>query len=135
MLKFTAMKSASRAPGARLLAAIETVGNALPQPATLFALLALGVVVLSAVLAAAGLEAPHPRDGAAVRACVPVIMARWNLARLTAYVNPRNLGSIGVLEAAGFVREGLVRARAVRDGEVHDHLMYGLVDASRLPRR
>ncbi len=72
---------------------------------------------------------------AAVRACVPVIMARWNLARLTAYVNPRNLGSIGVLEAAGFVREGLVRARAVRDGEVHDHLMYGLVDASRLPRR
>ena len=25
--------------------------------------------------------------------------------------------------------------RALRDGEAHDHLMFGLVDASRLPRR
>ena len=73
--------------------------------------------------------------GAAVRVFVPWIMARWNLARLTVYVNPRNVGSVRVVEAAGFVREGLVRARALRDGEAHDHLMFGLVDASRLPRR
>jgi len=72
---------------------------------------------------------------AAVRVVVPFALARWKLARLTAYVNPRNVGSIQVLEGAGFVREGLVRARAIRDGEVHDHLMYGLVDASRLPAR
>ena len=62
-------------------------------------------------------------------------MARWNLARITAYVNPRNTGSVRVLEGAGFVREGLVRARAVRNGEVHDHLMSGLVDPTRLPGR
>ena len=30
------------------------------------------------------------------------------------------------------VREGLVRARALRDGEAHDHVMYGLVDMQRL---
>jgi RimJ/RimL family protein N-acetyltransferase len=80
----------------------------------------------------------HWRRGivaAAVRVVVPFAMARWNLARITAYVNPRNIGSVRVLEGAGFVREGLVRARAVRDGEVHDHLMYGLVDPARLPGR
>lgn len=72
--------------------------------------------------------------GAAVQVFVPWIMARWNLARLTVYVNPRNVGSVRVVEAAGFVREGLVRARAVRNGEAHDHLMFGLVDPRRLPR-
>jgi RimJ/RimL family protein N-acetyltransferase len=70
---------------------------------------------------------------AAVAAFVPFAMARWRLARLTAYVHPRNVGSIHVLEGAGFVREGLVRARAIRDGVVHDHLAYGLVDPRRLP--
>jgi [ribosomal protein S5]-alanine N-acetyltransferase len=69
---------------------------------------------------------------AAVAVFVPFAMARWNLARLTSYANPRNVGSIHVLEGAGFVREGLLRARAIRGGEVHDHLVYGLVDAARL---
>ena len=69
---------------------------------------------------------------AAVAAFVPFAMHRWNLARLTAYANPRNHGSVHVLEGAGFVREGLIRARAIRDGVVHDHVAYGLVDASRL---
>ena len=66
---------------------------------------------------------------------VPFAVTRWNLARLTAYANPRNVGSVHVLEGAGFVREGLMRARAVRDGEVHDHLVYGRVEPSRLPGR
>jgi aminobenzoyl-glutamate transport protein len=48
---------------ARLLAVIETVGNALPHPATLFATLALLVVVLSGVAAWAGLSAVHPGTG------------------------------------------------------------------------
>lgn len=69
---------------------------------------------------------------AAVAVFVPFAMQRWNLARLAAYANPRNLGSIHVLEGAGFVREGLMRARAIRDGMVHDHLVYGLIDASKL---
>ena len=72
---------------------------------------------------------------AAVAVFVPFAVTRWNLARLTAYANPRNVGSVHVLEGAGFVREGLMRARAVRDGEVHDHLVYGRVEPSRLPRR
>lgn len=77
----------------------------------------------------------HWRRGivaAAVAVFVPFAMARWNLARLTAYANPRNLGSIHVLEGAGFAREGRMRARAIRDGIVHDHVAYGLVDAARL---
>jgi RimJ/RimL family protein N-acetyltransferase len=80
----------------------------------------------------------HWRRGivaAAVRVVVPFAMARFGLARLTAYANPRNVGSVRVLEGAGFVREGLVRARAIRAGEVHDHLLFGLVDPRRLPSR
>lgn len=71
--------------------------------------------------------------GAAVRVAVPFVMARYGLARLTSYANPRNLGSIHVLEGAGFVREGLIRARAIRDGVAHDHVAFGLVDPARLP--
>lgn len=63
----------------------------------------------------------------------PFVMARYGLARLTSYANPRNLGSIHVLEGAGFVREGLIRARAIRDGVAHDHVAFGLVDPARLP--
>ena len=70
---------------------------------------------------------------AAVAVFVPFAMARWNLARLTSYANPRNAGSVHLLENAGFVREGLIRARAIRDGIVHDHLVFGLVDPRRLP--
>jgi ribosomal-protein-alanine N-acetyltransferase len=69
---------------------------------------------------------------AAVRAVVPFAMARWDLARLTAYASARNVGSVRVLEGAGFVREGLVRARAFRDGHAYDHVMFGLVDIPKL---
>lgn len=72
--------------------------------------------------------------GAAVRVAVPFAMARWNLARLTAYADVRNVGSIRVLEGAGFIREGVVRARAIRAGEVHDHVAFGRVDFARLPK-
>ena len=44
----------------RLLAVIERGGNALPHPATLFALLALLVIVASWVAAQAGLAVQHP---------------------------------------------------------------------------
>ncbi|MCB1182695.1 AbgT family transporter [bacterium] len=48
---------------AGFLGAIERVGNALPHPATLFAGLALLVVVLSGVFAALGIRATHPGTG------------------------------------------------------------------------
>lgn len=47
----------------RFLTIVERGGNALPHPATLFALLALGVVVLSWVASMAGLSVAHPSTG------------------------------------------------------------------------
>ncbi len=44
----------------RFLDRIEAVGNRLPHPATLFALMALFVIVLSGVASLCGLEATHP---------------------------------------------------------------------------
>ena len=52
----------------RFLAIVERGGNALPHPATLFALLALGVVVLSALASWIGLSVAHPATGAEVQA-------------------------------------------------------------------
>ena len=52
----------------RMLAAIERGGNALPHPATLFALLALIVIVASWLASQAGLEVKHPTTGDTVRA-------------------------------------------------------------------
>ena len=49
---------------ARFLTAVEVLGNLLPHPVTLFALFALGVVIASAIAAAAGLEVLDPRPGA-----------------------------------------------------------------------
>jgi aminobenzoyl-glutamate transport protein len=50
----------------RFLAIVERAGNALPHPATLFALLALAVVVASGVAAWLGVEAKHPSTGAPI---------------------------------------------------------------------
>ncbi|HEY9144062.1 MAG TPA: AbgT family transporter [Arenimonas sp.] len=47
----------------RFLTIVERGGNALPHPATLFALLAMGVVVLSWVASTAGLSVAHPSTG------------------------------------------------------------------------
>jgi aminobenzoyl-glutamate transport protein len=52
-----------RTPLERALALVERAGNALPHPATLFMLAALGVVVLSAVVAALGISVTHPGTG------------------------------------------------------------------------
>ena len=51
----------------RWLGRIERLGNALPHPVALFALLALAVVVLSDVAVRAGLAVPHPTTGETVR--------------------------------------------------------------------
>jgi aminobenzoyl-glutamate transport protein len=50
----------------RFLTVIERIGNALPNPATLFAIFALGLVALSWLFSKLGLEAVNPRDGAIV---------------------------------------------------------------------
>lgn len=50
---------------ARFLAVVEWLGNLLPHPVTLFALFALGVVVLSAIASWAGLTVEDPRPNSA----------------------------------------------------------------------
>ncbi|MGI9286708.1 MAG: AbgT family transporter, partial [Pseudomonadales bacterium] len=53
----------------RFLRVVEWLGNALPHPVTLFALFALGVVLLSGLLAAFEVAVPDPRPvGASGRA-------------------------------------------------------------------
>jgi aminobenzoyl-glutamate transport protein len=52
----------------RFLNLVERVGNALPEPATLFALLAILVVLLSGVFAAADVQVTHPATGQRVPA-------------------------------------------------------------------
>ena len=59
---------ASRSPAAtrrglmdRFLDAVEWLGNLLPHPVTLFALLSFAVVLLSGLLASLGLSVPDPR--------------------------------------------------------------------------
>ena len=47
----------------RFLTIVERGGNALPHPATLFALLALGVVIASWLASLAGLSVAHPSTG------------------------------------------------------------------------
>jgi aminobenzoyl-glutamate transport protein len=51
-----------------LLDVIERVGNALPNPATLFLLMAALVVVASAVTASLGVTVLHPKDGTPITA-------------------------------------------------------------------
>ncbi len=48
---------------ARFLAAVEWLGNLLPHPVTLFALFAVGVVVVSGIASWAGLSVEDPRPG------------------------------------------------------------------------
>jgi aminobenzoyl-glutamate transport protein len=51
----------------RCLDGVEYLGNKLPHPATLFALFALGVILLSAVFSALDLSATHPATGEEIR--------------------------------------------------------------------
>ena len=52
----------------RLLGFIERAGNILPHPATLFVILALFVVVLSAITAALGVSVIHPGTKEVIKA-------------------------------------------------------------------
>lgn len=49
------------------------------------------------------------------------------LRRVEADVDPRNLGSLRVLEKHGFVREGFARERWELEGEIQDAVLLGLL--------
>jgi aminobenzoyl-glutamate transport protein len=52
----------------RALGAIERAGNALPEPATLFAILAVAILLLSGLAEAVGLAVSHPATGETINA-------------------------------------------------------------------
>ena len=64
---------------------------------------------------------------AALRAATRWAIAKFNLWRVFAVPFSDNIGSIRVLEKAGFVREGVMRCAAVKDGQVKDQVLYALV--------
>ena len=95
------------------LTAVERGGNALPHPATLFAILALVIVILSGVAASTGLEVIHPGTGETIR---PVSLLsvdglhRILVEMVTNFTNFAPLGTvlvsmlgIGVMEASGLI--------------------------------
>ena len=76
------------------------------------------------------LRASHQRRGYAREAVAAVIEHAFlalDLRRLEADVDPRNEASIRLLEALGFVREGILRERWCVDGEIADTLFLGLL--------
>ena len=97
----------------RFLSVVERAGNALPHPATLFALLALAMVVVSEIALRLGLGATHPVTGEAV---VPVsLLSIDGLHRIlrqtvTNFTGFAPLGTvlvaligIGICEASGLI--------------------------------
>jgi len=97
----------------RFLDVVERVGNALPDPTTLFALLALAVVVLSGVAAQFDLSVAHPTTGKLIE---PVsLLSVEGLHRIltqlvTNFTSFAPLGTvlvamigIGVAEVSGFI--------------------------------
>jgi len=76
--------SAASSPGpiARALGLVERIGNRLPDPATLFVLLGIAVLLLSAVGASAGWSVVDPRDPAKTLGVTNLLTAdgiRWML--------------------------------------------------------
>ena len=65
-----------------------------------------------------------------VAAVAPYAMQRYGLVRLEAPVFAWNPASMRVLEKSGFVREGVLRKSAFKDGHVIDTVVYSRVKES-----
>ena len=79
------------------------------------------------------LVAPHARRRGAATGAVR-LLAGWalqslNLARVEIRVDVENSASQAVAEAAGFVREGVLRSRAESKGRRWDEVMFSLLPA------
>jgi aminobenzoyl-glutamate transport protein len=97
----------------RFLDIVERIGNALPDPTTLFALLALAVIVISGIAAQFDLSVAHPTTGEPIEAVS--LMSVDGLHRIltglvTNFTNFAPLGTvlvaligIGVAEASGLI--------------------------------
>lgn len=92
---------------------IERVGNALPNPATMFVLLAVATVAASWLAATLGVQVPHPKDGspiAAVNLLDAAGVRRMFLEAVKNFTNFAPLGTvlvamlgIGIAEATGLI--------------------------------
>jgi aminobenzoyl-glutamate transport protein len=101
----------------RALGFIERVGNALPHPASLFAILATLVVLVSAAAAAAGLVVVHPGTGQEVRPVSLLTLAGFHRMLTEAVRNFTGfapLGTVlvamlgmGVMESSGLIGTAL----------------------------
>lgn len=65
---------------------------------------------------------------AAARMVAPWALEHFRLIRLESWVFAHNIASARVLEKCGFVREGLLRRSAIKDGQIRDRIAYALVD-------
>ena len=66
---------------------------------------------------------------AALRAATPWAISMFGLRRVFAVPFSDNIGSIRVLEKAAFVKEGVMRCAAVKDGQIKDQVLYAFVPA------
>ena len=99
------------------LGTIERVGNALPHPATIFAILALLIVIVSGLAASTGLEVVHPGTGETVRPVSLLTVSglhRILIEMVTNFTSFAPLGTvlvamlgIGVMEASGLIAAAL----------------------------
>ncbi|MBE1555881.1 GNAT family N-acetyltransferase [Sporosarcina limicola] len=64
----------------------------------------------------------------AVRLVTKFAFEKVALHRVEAYVSPRNIGSIKVLEKSGYCQEGLLRRLLYINGIWEDHYMYAVVE-------
>ncbi|MET3851852.1 RimJ/RimL family protein N-acetyltransferase [Paenibacillus sp. OAE614] len=64
----------------------------------------------------------------AVRLMVDYAFTELKLHRIEAGVMPRNLGSIRVLEKAGFHREGIARSNVLINGKWEDHQVLAIIN-------
>lgn len=117
------MKSQKRTLFSRALDKVEIVGNALPHPATIFAMLALAVVIASALGALFDLTATHPGTGEtiSVRSLLTGEGIRWMFEHVEEnFVRFPPLGlvlvamiGIGLAEGSGLITV-LIRALVLR---------------------
>ena len=117
------MTDKKRSLFSRSLDMVERVGNALPHPATIFAILAFLVVIVSAIAAALGLTAVHPGTGETihVRSLLTAEGIRWMFENVEHnFVKFPPLGlvlvamiGIGVAEGSGLI-QALIRALVLK---------------------
>ena len=99
------------------LATVERGGNALPHPATIFAILALLIIIISGIVASIGLEVMHPGTGETIRPVSLLTVAglhRILTEMVTNFTGFAPLGTvlvamlgIGVMEASGLIGAAL----------------------------